>query len=161
MIRRLGDKLRALLDSDALNGIEADLQALTEAEGLAMRAGPRPRLEDGLLALLRQAGASPRCAPASPPTMERRRRRRAAGRAAPPHRHRKRDSLTAPLGSHRNNTAGLPVDQIVVFPFTKLCAPTITMRPPGDLITVDETSWILFPITRLILRAKASLLTIR
>ena len=55
MLCRLGDKLRALLDADALNGIEADLLALIEAEGLAMRAGPRPRLEDGLLALLRQA----------------------------------------------------------------------------------------------------------
>ena len=39
MIRRLGDKLRALLDSDALNGIEADLQALTEAEGLGDAGG--------------------------------------------------------------------------------------------------------------------------
>jgi predicted DNA-binding transcriptional regulator YafY len=55
MLRRLDDKLRALLEAEALNGIEPDLQALTEAEGLAMRPGPRPRLEDGLLALLRQA----------------------------------------------------------------------------------------------------------
>ena len=55
MLRRLEDKLRALLEAETLNGIEPDLQALTEAEGLAMRPGPRPRLEDGLLAVLRQA----------------------------------------------------------------------------------------------------------
>ena len=54
-LRRLDDKLRALLEAEALNAVEPDLQALTEAEGLAMRPGPRPRLEDGLLALLRQA----------------------------------------------------------------------------------------------------------
>ena len=55
MLRRLEDKLRALLEAETLNGIESDLQALTEAEGLAMRPGPRPRLEDDLLAVLRQA----------------------------------------------------------------------------------------------------------
>ena len=55
MLRRLDDKLRAVLESEALSGIEPDLQALTEAEGLAMRPGPQPLLEDGLLALLRRA----------------------------------------------------------------------------------------------------------
>jgi len=55
MLRRLDDKLRALLEPDARSGIEPDMQALTEAEGLAMRPGPRPRLDDGLLALLREA----------------------------------------------------------------------------------------------------------
>ena len=55
MLRRLDDKLRALLETEALSGIEPDVQALTEAEGLAMRAGPRPRLDQGLLALLREA----------------------------------------------------------------------------------------------------------
>ena len=55
MLRRLDDKLRALLEAEALSGIEPDVQALTEAEGLAMRPGPRPRLDQGLLALLRQA----------------------------------------------------------------------------------------------------------
>ena len=54
-LRRLDDKLRAPLEAEVLNGIEPDLQALIEAEGLAMRPGPGPRLEDGLLALLRQA----------------------------------------------------------------------------------------------------------
>ena len=55
MLRRLGEKLRALLEAEARSGIEPDVQALTEAEGLAMRPGPRPRLDDGLLALLREA----------------------------------------------------------------------------------------------------------
>ena len=55
MLRCLADKLRALLETDAAGRIEPDLQALTEAEGLAMRAGPRSRLDDGLLALLRCA----------------------------------------------------------------------------------------------------------
>ena len=55
VLRRLADKLRALLETDARSRIEPDLQALTEAEGLAMRPGPRPRLDEGLLALLRDA----------------------------------------------------------------------------------------------------------
>ncbi len=55
MLRRLDDKLRALLEAEARSGIEPGVQALTEAEGLAMRPGPRPRLDDGLLALLREA----------------------------------------------------------------------------------------------------------
>ena len=55
MLRRLDDKLRALLEADSLSGIEPDVQALTEAEGLAMRPGPRPRLDEGLLATLRDA----------------------------------------------------------------------------------------------------------
>ena len=55
MLRRLDDKLRALLEAEALSGIEPDVQALTESEGLAMRPGPRPRMDQGLLALLREA----------------------------------------------------------------------------------------------------------
>ena len=55
MLRQLADKLRALLEADALTQIEPNLQALMVAEGLAMRPGPRPRLDDGLLALLRDA----------------------------------------------------------------------------------------------------------
>ena len=55
MLRRLADKLRALLETEALSRLEPDLQALMVAEGLAMRPGPRPRLDDGLLALLRHA----------------------------------------------------------------------------------------------------------
>ena len=55
MLRQLADKLRALLEQDALTHIEPDLQALMVAEGLAMRPGPRPRLDPGLLGLLRDA----------------------------------------------------------------------------------------------------------
>ena len=55
LLNRLADKLRAVLETGALSRIEPDLQALTEAEGLAMRPGPRPRLDEGLLALLRHA----------------------------------------------------------------------------------------------------------
>ena len=54
-LRSLADKLRALLEQDALSHIEPDLQALMLAEGLAMRPGPRPRMDPGLLALLRDA----------------------------------------------------------------------------------------------------------
>ena len=35
MLHSLADKLRALLETDALSRIEPDFQALTEAEGLA------------------------------------------------------------------------------------------------------------------------------
>lgn len=37
------------------NDLDADLEILMNAEGLAMRAGPRPQLQDGVLALLREA----------------------------------------------------------------------------------------------------------
>ena len=54
-LRELDTKLRATLHTDSLERIEADIEALVQAEGLAMRAGPRPRLDRGLLALLREA----------------------------------------------------------------------------------------------------------
>ena len=60
MLHRLADKLRALLETDARSRIEPDLQALTEAEALAMRPGPRPRLDEGVLALLRHAVSTSR-----------------------------------------------------------------------------------------------------
>ena len=41
--------------TDTLARIESDLEALVHIDGLAMRAGPRPRLDRGLLALLREA----------------------------------------------------------------------------------------------------------
>ncbi len=55
MLRELVAKLRALrrpLDDDAF---DADLEALMQAEGLAMRPGPRTRVEPGLLPMLRDA----------------------------------------------------------------------------------------------------------
>ena len=60
MLRGLADKLRALLEQDALRQVEPDLQALMLAEGLAMRPGPRPHMDSGLLGLLRDAIKSER-----------------------------------------------------------------------------------------------------
>ena len=55
MLHRLDDKLRALLDVESLKEIERNVQALTAAEGPAMRPGPRSVLDAGLLALMRRA----------------------------------------------------------------------------------------------------------
>ncbi|MCY4609316.1 MAG: WYL domain-containing protein [bacterium] len=55
ILREIARKLRATLRSDTLDRIEADVEALIFAEGLAMRPGPRPRLDAGLLSLLREA----------------------------------------------------------------------------------------------------------
>ena len=54
-LRELDTKLRAAQRTDSLARIEADIEALVQAEGLAMRPGPRPRLDRGLLARLREA----------------------------------------------------------------------------------------------------------
>lgn len=48
-------KLQALLDREASRRIEPDLEALTEAEGLAMRPGPRPRIDPKVVGDLRHA----------------------------------------------------------------------------------------------------------
>ena len=57
-LRELDTRLRATLHSDSLAHIEADIETLTQAEGLAMRPGPRLRLDDTLLATLRDAIAT-------------------------------------------------------------------------------------------------------
>ena len=54
-LRELDSKLRATLHTDTLSRIEADIEALVQAEGLAMRPGPRPQLDSDLLAHLREA----------------------------------------------------------------------------------------------------------
>ena len=54
-LRELDAKLRATLHTDSLERIEADIEALVQAEGLAMRPGPKPHLDTDLLALLREA----------------------------------------------------------------------------------------------------------
>ena len=54
-LRELGTKLRATQHSGSLARIEADIEALVQAEGLAMRPGPRPSLDRDLLARLREA----------------------------------------------------------------------------------------------------------
>ena len=55
LLRDLAAKLRALLRPAARRRLETDLEALMLAEGLAMRPGPRPRLEPSLVATLREA----------------------------------------------------------------------------------------------------------
>ena len=55
MLRELVTKLRAAMRPESLTRIESNLEALVQAEGLAMRAGPRPRLDEGLVSLLREA----------------------------------------------------------------------------------------------------------
>ena len=55
LLRNLAGKLRALAGEAERRRIEPDLEALTMAEGLAMRPGPRPRIEPGLLMTLREA----------------------------------------------------------------------------------------------------------
>lgn len=51
----LGAKLRALLKPDVARRVEPDLEALLEAEGLAARPGPRPRIDSTVVEDLRQA----------------------------------------------------------------------------------------------------------
>lgn len=48
-------KMRALVNRPTMNRIEPDLEALTEAEGLAMRPGPRPRVNEEIIRVLREA----------------------------------------------------------------------------------------------------------
>ncbi|MFC7478457.1 helix-turn-helix transcriptional regulator [Dankookia sp. GCM10030260] len=48
-------KIAALMPSASLARVEPDLEALLEAEGHAMRPGPRPGITDGLLETLRSA----------------------------------------------------------------------------------------------------------
>ena len=54
-LRELDTRLRATLHMDSLARIEADVEVLAQAEGLAMRPGPRPRLDSNLIAALREA----------------------------------------------------------------------------------------------------------
>lgn len=48
-------KMRALVKRPVMNRIEPDLEALTEAEGLAMRPGPRPKINPEVVGALREA----------------------------------------------------------------------------------------------------------
>ena len=54
-LREFATKVRATLRTESLARIESELEALVQAEGLAMRAGPRARLDTGLLSALREA----------------------------------------------------------------------------------------------------------
>jgi predicted DNA-binding transcriptional regulator YafY len=55
LLRDAATTLRALMRPDALRRAEPDIEALMQAEGIAMRAGPRPRLDPTLLPTLRRA----------------------------------------------------------------------------------------------------------
>lgn len=51
----LSTKLKALMDTGVARRVEPDLEALLEAEGLAMRPGPKPRISSLVLEDLREA----------------------------------------------------------------------------------------------------------
>ncbi len=55
MLDNVGSKLRSLLLPKKLAGLEPDYEALIEAEGLASRPGPRPRIDPAILGDLRKA----------------------------------------------------------------------------------------------------------
>jgi predicted DNA-binding transcriptional regulator YafY len=54
-LREAATTLRAVMRPDALRRAETDIAALMEAEGIALRPGPRPVLPPGLLPALRSA----------------------------------------------------------------------------------------------------------
>jgi predicted DNA-binding transcriptional regulator YafY len=55
LLREASTTLRAVMRPDALLHAETDIAALMEAEGIAMRPGPRPIIASGVLATLRRA----------------------------------------------------------------------------------------------------------
>ena len=55
VLRELAATLRALQREDTRARIESNLEALVHAEGLATRAGPKERIDAGMLGLLREA----------------------------------------------------------------------------------------------------------
>jgi predicted DNA-binding transcriptional regulator YafY len=55
LLRDAATTLRAMMRPDALRRAEPDIAALMEAEGVAMRPGPRPMVADGVLPTLRRA----------------------------------------------------------------------------------------------------------
>ena len=55
LLRDAATTLRALMRPDTLRRVEPDIEALMQAEGIAMRPGPRPRLDPTLLPTLRRA----------------------------------------------------------------------------------------------------------
>jgi predicted DNA-binding transcriptional regulator YafY len=55
LLRQAATTLRAVMRPDALRRAETDIAALMEAEGIAMRPGPRPIIMPGILPTLRRA----------------------------------------------------------------------------------------------------------
>jgi predicted DNA-binding transcriptional regulator YafY len=54
-IEGISAKLQAIMDPKVARRVEPDLEALLEAEGLAMRPGPRPKIRTMVVSQLRQA----------------------------------------------------------------------------------------------------------
>lgn len=54
-VEKVAAKLRAQLKPPVMARIAPDLEALTEAEGMALRPGPRPKIDPETLSVLRQA----------------------------------------------------------------------------------------------------------
>jgi predicted DNA-binding transcriptional regulator YafY len=54
-LEEIGTKLRATSDRTWLRRVDPDLEALTEAQGFALRPGPRPKIDEALLEALRGA----------------------------------------------------------------------------------------------------------
>lgn len=55
LLREASTTLRAMMRPEALRRAEPDIAALMEAEGIAMRPGPRPKVASGVLSTLRRA----------------------------------------------------------------------------------------------------------
>ncbi len=55
LLRQAGAILRGLMTPAALSRAEPDIEAMMQAEGIAMAPGPRPMVEPGVLEVLRQA----------------------------------------------------------------------------------------------------------
>jgi len=54
-VEKVAAKLRAQLKHPVMARIAPDLEALTEAEGIAVRPGPKPRIDAEIISVLRQA----------------------------------------------------------------------------------------------------------
>ena len=54
-LRGIGSRMKASIAAELMRRIEPDLAALSEAEGIALRAGPRPAIPHSLFATLRAA----------------------------------------------------------------------------------------------------------
>ena len=55
ILNSVASKIRSLIKPEALRRIEPDLEALMEAEGLALRPGPRPAIRPDLIESIREA----------------------------------------------------------------------------------------------------------
>jgi predicted DNA-binding transcriptional regulator YafY len=60
-LRSLAEKIRSLIDRPTAHRLEPDVEALTEAEGLAARPGPSPRVAPGVIEALRDGILACRC----------------------------------------------------------------------------------------------------